>query len=242
MSWPAEVLEVCSVRYGRQEVPFALQRSNRKTLGITVRADGSVLVRAPSGAELNDIEERVRKRAGWILAQQARAERYRPRTPPRTFEEGETHLHLGRQLRLTVEQALAEGVRIDGDRIVLAMHRPNRLDERATLLRRWRFEEAKRVYRKRLHAMFAPFASYRSEPPRLLIRDLTHRWGSMTDLGNMVLSRDLIQAPQACIDYVITHELCHLIHADHGEQFRRLLSEVMPDHAKRKERLEQALL
>jgi predicted metal-dependent hydrolase len=141
-----------------------------------------------------------------------------------------------------VEQALAEGVRIDGDRIVLAMHRPSRLDERATLLRRWRFEEAKRFYRKRLHAMFAPFAPYRSEPPRLLIRDLTHRWGSMTDLGNMVLSRDLIQAPQACIDYVITHELCHLVHADHGEQFRRLLSEVMPDHAKRKERLEQALL
>lgn len=242
MSWQTEVSEICSIRYGRQEVPFALQRSNRKTLGITVRADGSVLVRAPSAAVLSDIEERVLKRAGWILAQQARAERYRPRTPPRTYQEGETHLHLGRQLRLAVQQALAEGVRVDGDRIVLAMHRPNRLDERAAVLRRWRLEQAKLLYPRRLKAMFGPFASHCPAPPRLLIRDLSHRWGSLTDRGNMVLSRDLIQAPQACIDYVITHELCHLVHADHGEHFSRLLSEMMPDHAKRKERLEQALL
>jgi predicted metal-dependent hydrolase len=58
----------------------------------------------------------------------------------------------------------------------------------------------------------------------------------------MVLSRDLIQAPQACIDYVIAHELCHLVHADHGSGFCRLLEEVMPDHRLRKERLEQAML
>jgi predicted metal-dependent hydrolase len=177
MRSPAEASEIHSVRYGNAAVPFSLQRSARHTLGITVRADGSVLVRAPLGAAMGDIEARVQKRAGWILAQQARAERYRPRTPPRTYQEGETHLHLGRQLRLTVGLALAERVRIDGDRLVLAMHRPNRLDERAALLRTWRLEQAKRVYPKRLHAMFAPFVSYRSDPPRLLIRDLTHRWG-----------------------------------------------------------------
>jgi hypothetical protein len=234
--------ELRTVRYGTNDISFALERSGRRTLGITVRADGSVVVRAPQSADLPEIEERVRKRAGWIMSQQARAERYRPRTPPRTYEEGETHLHLGRQYRLSVELTLAQGVRIEGDRIVLGMHRPNRRNERAELLRNWRLEQAKKLYPKRLAILFEPFVSYCPTPPRLIIRDLTHRWGSLTDRGNMVLSRDLIQAPRACIDYVITHELCHLVHADHGESFYRLLSEVMPDHVRRKERLEQIML
>jgi len=231
-----------AVRYGNQDITFSLERSARRTLGITVRADGSVIVRAPDGADLADIEARVRKRAGWILAQQARTERYRPRTPARTYQEGETHLHLGRQYRLAVELALAQDVRIEGDRLILAMHRPGRIEERAELLRAWRLKQAKQLFPKRLAAMFAPLASYEVSMPKIVIRDLTHRWGSLTDRGNMVLSRDLIRAPRPCIDYVITHELCHLVHPDHGEGFRRLLSQVMPEHARRKERLEQTLL
>lgn len=242
MNLPSAPKVAHTIRYGSVGILFTLERSSRRTLGITVRANGSVLVRAPTTAGLDDIYERVRRRAGWIVAQQARAERYRPRTPARTYEEGETHLHLGRQYRLAAELALAEGVRIEGDRIVLAMHHPKRRDERAALLRQWRLEQAKLVYRKRLAALFEPFVSYCTAPPRLIIRDLTHRWGSLTDRGNMVLSRDLIQAPRACIDYVITHELCHLVHPDHGEGFRRLLGQVMPDHANRKERLERAML
>lgn len=231
-----------TVRYGTNDISFALDRTRRRTLGITVRADGSVLVRAPQSADLPKIEELVRKRAGWVISQQARAERYRPRTPPRTYEEGETHLHLGRQYRLSVELALAQGVRIEGDRIILSMHRPDRREERAELLRAWRLAQAKTLYPKRLAILYGPFANYSPAPPRLIIRDLTHRWGSLTDRGNMVLSRHLVQAPRACIDYVITHELCHIVHPDHGEGFRQLLNEVMPDHAQRKERLEQSLL
>ncbi|HEU5068222.1 MAG TPA: SprT family zinc-dependent metalloprotease [Sphingomicrobium sp.] len=234
--------ELRTVHYGANEISFALERSGRRTLGITVRADGSVVVRAPETADLPKIEDRVRKRAGWIMSQQARAERYRPRTPPRTYEEGETHLHLGHQYRLSVELALAQGVRIEGDRIILSMHRPRRREDRAELLRAWRYAQARMLYPKRLATLFGPFRSYCSAQPRLIIRDLTHRWGSLTDRGNMVLSRDLIQAPRSCIDYVITHELCHLVHADHGQGFRTLLSQLMPDHIHRKERLEQIML
>jgi hypothetical protein len=122
------------------------------------------------------------------------------------------------------------------------MHRPNRFDERAALLRSWRLAQARHVYKDRLTALFEAFASYSSVPPRVIVRDLSHRWGSLTDRGNMVLSRDLIQAPRACIDYVITHELCHLVHSDHGDGFRQLLAQIMPDHAQRKERLEQVML
>jgi predicted metal-dependent hydrolase len=230
------------VHFGQYEIGFALLRSDRRTLGISVLPDGSVVVRAPTNSTLLEILPRVEKRAGWILAQRSRAARYRPRTPARTYEEGETHLHLGRQYRLSVQRGLRQDVRIEGDRLVLFMHRPEHRDERAELLRGWRLKEARSLYPRRLAGLLPPFVTYGVSHPKVVIRDLTHRWGSLTKAGNMLLSRDLIRAPQPCIDYVIVHELCHFVHEDHGDGFWQLLNEVMPDHALRKARLEQVLL
>lgn len=230
------------VHFGQHQIDFTLLRSQRRTLGISVLPNGSVTVRAPKTAPLADILPLVEKRAGWIVAQQSRAARYRPRTPPRTYEEGETHLHLGRQYRLTVESGLRQSIRIDGDRLVLTMHRPQRRDERAELLRGWRLAEAKQLFPRRLACLLPSFATFGIGHPTVIIRDLTHRWGSLTKSGNLILSRDLIQAPQPCIDYVIAHELCHFVHGDHSSDFWNLLAGVMPGHAQRKARLEQTML
>jgi len=67
------------------------------------------------------------------------------------------------------------------------------------------------------------------------------RWGSMSPAGHLLLNRRLIQAPVHTIDYVITHELCHVVQPDHGPAFYALLDQVMPDWAQRKQRLERAM-
>jgi predicted metal-dependent hydrolase len=58
----------------------------------------------------------------------------------------------------------------------------------------------------------------------------------------MTLNVDLVRAPRACIEYVVTHELCHTQHRDHDASFFKLLGRVMPDWEQRKERLETSLL
>ena len=68
------------------------------------------------------------------------------------------------------------------------------------------------------------------------------RWGSLSQAGTMTLNANLVRAPRACIEYVIAHELCHLMHRDHGTAFYRLLGRVMPDWESRKQRLETVLL
>jgi predicted metal-dependent hydrolase len=122
------------------------------------------------------------------------------------------------------------------------MHRPRRLDDRQALLREWYLQRARTIYANRLHAVFGPFEGLGHSPPRIIIRDLTHRWGSLTSLGNLVMSRQLVRAPRQCIDYVLVHELCHLEHKNHGAAFWSLLNRMMPDHEKRKAKLERMLL
>ncbi len=80
------------------------------------------------------------------------------------------------------------------------------------------------------------------EPPRLALRAMKTRWGSLSPAGTMTLNVDLIRAPQRCIEYVVCRELCHTAHRDHDVRFYRLLGRVMPDWEKRKEQLEDALL
>jgi len=64
------------------------------------------------------------------------------------------------------------------------------------------------------------------------------RWGSAQPDGTICLNPELIRAPSACVDYVITHEICHLRHPDHGPRFRTLLQQLCPDWLNLKQRLE----
>jgi len=63
----------------------------------------------------------------------------------------------------------------------------------------------------------------------------------MSPSGRLTLNSDLIKAPISSIDYVVVHELCHLVHADHGPAFYRMLRQIMPDWEARKARLERLL-
>lgn len=78
-------------------------------------------------------------------------------------------------------------------------------------------------------------------PRDLIVRQTRQRWGSMSPAGRLLLNRRLVQAPVDAIDYVITHELCHVAEPHHGAAFFELLYKVMPDWERRKQRLERAM-
>jgi predicted metal-dependent hydrolase len=75
----------------------------------------------------------------------------------------------------------------------------------------------------------------------LSLRNMPTRWGSCTPKGKIILNPELIKAPKGCIEYVIIHELCHLVHHDHTQKFIDLQTKVMPDWEKWKMKLEKLL-
>src|SRR5665213_2469714 len=85
-----------SVRYGESTISYSLVRRPRRTLGITVHPDRSVIVSAPEDAGLESIQALVLRRARWILRQQVDLARYEPRATPRQYVSGESYRYLGR--------------------------------------------------------------------------------------------------------------------------------------------------
>ncbi|MDP2181721.1 MAG: SprT family zinc-dependent metalloprotease [Actinomycetota bacterium] len=230
------------ITYGGRRMGFEVFHADRQTLEIAVHPDGSVVVTAPLGSVYADIHERVAKRARWIAAQQAYFEQFSPRTPPRRFVSGESHLYLGRRYRLKVSSAETDGVKLVGGRFVVEVRGEVSPERVEMLLRRWYAEKAQERLSERFDACWGRFETRATRNrPQLRIRRLRSRWGSMSSSGILTLNVDLVRAPTECIDYVINHELCHLEHADHGPAFRALLEQVLPDWERRKHRLEMTM-
>jgi predicted metal-dependent hydrolase len=231
------------LRIGAEDLPFLVRRTNRGTLGITVFPNGVVLASAPLHVGLEVIEERVRRRAGWILRTRREFEAFRPRTPPRRYVNGETHRFLGRQLRLAVRPEESRRIRVEGAFLILGGIEPSDTASIKRALQGWYHREARNVFADRLPHCLGRFAPERIlTPPTLTVRSLVRRWGSMSRDGRrLMLNTRLVEAPRPSIDYVIVHELCHVVHPHHGPAFFELLQAKMPDWEKHKERLEKLL-
>lgn len=230
-----------TLTYGTETIRYEVRfLASRQTLAIEVHPDSHVLVRAPVGCPEGVIAARVRKRAAWISRQLAEFERYRPRTPARQYVNGESHLYLGRQYRLKVLQEDATGVKLARGQLVVSLPGDADPDRVKVLLHCWYLDRARAVFGEVLDATLPRFKGV--QRPRLIVRAMQSRWGSLSRAGTMTLNVNLVRAPRSCIEYVVTHELCHTRHRDHDAKFFKLLGRVMPDWESRKQKLEAALL
>jgi len=228
-----------AVMFGSGRIEFGLRRSKRRTLAITVRPDASVVVTAPQGVGLEAIEAKVRKRAVWIRRQREYFSRFLPKVPPRRYVSGETHRYLGRQYRLMVVEGPEESTKLRGKFIWVQTARKGESGRVRRLVEAWYLLHARLRFARSLAECLPRFHGGVGTP-QLRLRRMPKRWGSWTQRGVIYLNPELVLAPASCIDYVVTHELCHLVHAPHGRRFYELLRRVIPDWEERKDRLERA--
>lgn len=110
-----------------------------------------------------------------------------------------------------------------------------------SLLTQWYRGKAKEKFSEIAEPIIQRFKKYNIEPSGVYILEMSKRWGICT-LGNkIILNPQLIKAPKACIEYVITHELCHLVYHDHTQKFLDLQTKEMPGREKWKMKLEKLL-
>lgn len=227
-----------TIQFGKTQIDFRLEFSKRKSLGISVTAELNVLVKAPIDSSLDKIKDKIRKKAPWIIKQQSFFLSFHPKTPARKFVGGESHLYLGRQYRLKIIPGKSESVKLKGQYI--EVETSDKLKVRQ-LLNDWYLKNAKIKFHEIAKPLISKFTKYKVEPRLIVLREMATRWGSCTPKGKIILNPELIKAPRGCIEYVIIHELCHLIHHDHTQKFIDLQTKEMKDWEKWKMKLEKLL-
>ncbi|GEO04477.1 metal-dependent hydrolase [Adhaeribacter aerolatus] len=227
-----------SIQFGSKTIDFQLTFSDRKSLGITVTPEMEVLVKAPVNVTLDKVKKKLKDKAPWILKQQSFFLPFHPKTSAKKYVSGESHLYLGRQYRLKVSEGKTNEVKLKGKFIEVICPENANPEE---LLRKWYLEHARARFSQYAKPWIERFKQYQVEPSSIVLREMPTRWGSCTPKGKIILNPDLIKAPKGCIEYVIIHELCHLVHRDHTQTFFELQAKELPEWEKWKMRLEVLL-
>ena len=233
--------ETDMVSFGSAVISYTVERRKRKTLAISVVPSGNVLVYAPLDAEDEKIREKIHKKAPWILRKKWYFGGFGEEIPVRRYVSGETHRYMGRQYRLKVYKDSANSVKLIGGYITVRLPETNSTDSVKSLVDNWYRKRAETKLPDIVNQCAEKLKNYGIRKPEIRFKSFAKRWGSYTRQGRMWLNVELIKAPLACIEYVITHELCHQKEHNHGKEFFKLLNKVMPDWQKRKERLERVM-
>jgi len=212
------------------ELAYTIQRSaKRHKLTITVERDRRVVVYAPHGVSDEKIRQVVESRRQWIYEKTGHSQKYQdlPHAPGKELVSGESALYLGRQYRIEVVKAGLAGVQFTQRFLIPATQGEKRVEA----LREWYIGKAneKILPRVKIHARVLGV-----DVAGVRIVDYRFRWGSCTMNDNVNFNWRLIKAPMFVIDYVIFHELAHLIEANHTTKFWNIVRAQAPTMEKAK--------
>ncbi len=201
--------------------------SKRKTLGISVERDRSVIVYAPKNLPKEKIEALVKTKTNWILDKINHIQKYPDNYQPKEFVSGETLLYLGRNYQLLIVNEDFEGIRFDRRFIISKANQKNANQ----LFKEWYLQKAN----EKIQPLATKYAlnlgvSYN----KCKTSEMKYRWASCTPNNNILFNWRIIKAPMYVLEYLVAHELVHLIEANHTPKFWNILSIQVPHYEKAK--------
>ena len=208
--------------------------ARRRTVEIAVDARGRLRLAAPAGCTLAFLEQFARRKRRWVLAKLAEREASGPPPEPPRFVTGEELPYLGRSFPLIVVERSRPGVALLEDRF--------RMSERAAADGRrhfaaWAKRAAAEWIAPRVELLVPPLGR---APSSVKVREMGRRWGSCSRDGRVGFNWRLILLAPELVDYVVVHELAHLVEHNHGPGFWRVVEAAQPDFRERREALQRA--
>lgn len=224
-----------TVDLGGRKVTYTLQQKAVKRMNLRVKPGGLISLSVPRRVSAAAADRFLLSKASWLLQALEKMEHLpeKDRIPP-SWSDGKTVLLLGRPLRLTVTEG-APAAWVEEDRLRVTVPHPE--DEaliHRTLAKAWD-RWCRETFSESMERQLPPLRALGAAEPRLRLRTMTSRWGSCSwAKGNITLNRLLLTAPMPVVDYVVLHELCHLLRHDHSPAFYALVERWMPDWRQRR--------
>ncbi len=205
-------------------------RTRRRSVGLKITEDARLIVRAPLRMSLAGIQSIVEKKRNWVEKKTDEIKRRNREKPQRRFVRGETFPYRGKQIPLRVTDKYQGLVLKDSMFFISEKFEGNRVVAEK-LFEDFYIGEARRILVKRTAEIAR---SLGLKTGKVRISRAKKRFGSCSSSGNINLSWRIILAPPEISDYVIVHELAHLVEQNHSKSFWRVVGKMMPDYERRK--------
>jgi predicted metal-dependent hydrolase len=213
-----------------------ITKKDVKNITLKVKPSGEVILTVPKITSDEHIEFIVKKRTKWIEKKKEFFASFE--TTEKEYVSGEDFKYLGRSYRLKVIESKKEAIKLQRGYLEIYVKNKNDLKRKQKLVYEWYYEKAL------LHSfnILQEFNQIvKQEIKDIKIRQMKTRWGSCNPYKSYInLNIELIKKPKICIEYVVFHELVHLIYLNHSKQFYDYLTTYMNDWEKRKAILEKS--
>jgi predicted metal-dependent hydrolase len=200
-----------------------LVHSKRKTVALIIERDGSLTVRAPLRVSRERILELVEQKAKWIQSKQALAKYLPPAPGAQTYANGKAFWYLGKTYPLEIVTKADASLRLDG-KFFLAQ---TALPKAGATFTQWYKEQARQAIGQRVQQLAA---KHGFKYKQIKITSALGRWGSCSSQDTLCFTWRLIMAPPTEIDYVVVHELVHLVQKNHSKAFWEKVAAILPDY------------
>jgi len=229
-----------TVSIAAEEVEIDIVRSSRRTIALYVRPGGTLQIRAPWYVPVYALMQFVHQKTVWITRQRERLKEVKPVTEIKQLSNGSLIPFLGRDITVALRPAERTSYELRGDELIIGFTGGIFPDMVAAIVDVWYLHEAKKYFALRTRELAGIHSDKLSQPRSIGVRRMKRRWGSCSTGGNISFNRELMKKEPALVDYVILHELCHLVHHNHGKEYYALLESIVPDYRERRRKLLQS--
>ncbi len=247
-----------------RDIEVEIARSARRTVALYVRPGGTLLIRAPWHVPARVLMQFAGEKSRWIEKHIDRLRKVPPPGAGMTISEGGTLPFLGGPLTVRIAHGAWRSVTRSGGVVTFTLPETRKQagteltpgvkggtgtnagegggdhslqQELSAMAEAWYLHEAKALLPRRTYELAATHAAVLPAPREVRVRKMKSRWGTCHRDGTIWLNRELMKREPELIDYVICHELCHLVHHNHGREFYALLERVLPGYRPLRKRL-----
>lgn len=220
--------------YGTKNIEFDVAFRNRQTMEISVEPPNTVKVVAPIDTPENIVFEKVKSRASWIVQKLFEFKDMEYRKINREFVNGESFIYFGRNYSLQISEDTnikKIEVKLYQGKFHIASYTKDENELQKAMEEWYREKTLEKVQEKvKYYQHF-----FKVKPLDIRVKEQQKRWASCTSKNELLFNWRCVMAPSYVLDYIVVHEMCHMIHMNHSKEFWDLVTSILPDYGRRKE-------
>jgi predicted metal-dependent hydrolase len=219
-----------TVSIASEEVDIEIVRSSRRTVALYVRPGGTLLIRAPWYVPVYSLMQFVRDKSVWIIRQRKKLNKLQPAVYDTPLQEDSLIPFMGRDITLKILPGKISRADLRGSELYVTLAAEASPAKLFASVEAWYLREARNYFSRRTDELVSVHSSLLPAPVSVGVRKMKRRWGTCRTNGVIWFNRELMKKRPVLIDYVIIHELCHLVHHNHSRQYYELLERILPDY------------